>query len=124
MGRVLAWFRARDVLLLLIGLLIGAVFSWAVSAYYYRQASREAAEQEDLNHARHVVVAMAAQHPIRDSQDFEKRVAAYLEALRRGRADGRGVPVYRSDGSIGVLFSVELSDRLKLRERLWLSEPK
>ena len=118
MWRAIAWLTAREVVLLLVGVMLGALSSWAVSAHFSRQASREAAEQEDLNRARHVVTAMATLYPIRDSQDFEARVAAYLGALRRGRADGRGVPVYRSDGSIGVLFSEELSVRLKLSDKL------
>jgi hypothetical protein len=97
-----------DVILLVVGVILGALCSWGVTRYYYRQALRDAAEQEDRNGARAVVTAMAKLYPIRDSQDFEQRVARYLDALRRGRADGRGLPVYREDGSIGAQFSQKL----------------
>jgi hypothetical protein len=107
---------ARDVVLTVVGILVGSALSLGIGVYFYLRALHDTAAQEDINRARHVVAAMATLHPIRNSQDFEERVAAYLDALRRGRADGRGVPVYREDGSIGVLFSIEIAEYLKLGE--------
>lgn len=99
-----------------ISLLIGALLSWLVSYYFYQKAEKANAMREDETIARYFVLGMSQRYPFKDSRELESRIKSYLEALRRAKADGRGVPVYREDGSIGVDWSLKLSDSLKLND--------
>jgi hypothetical protein len=54
---------------------------------------------------------------VKDSKDLEQRVSAYLDALRRAKADGRGAPVYREDGSIAIDWSIKVGEQITISEK-------
>lgn len=56
---------------------------------------------------------MLPQHPVKDSYELRQRIDQYLSALRRTKADQKGTPVYRGDGSIGVDWSINLAENLR-----------
>ncbi len=116
--RLVQLLAMRDVVMVLVGTLLGTLLSGLVSLHFYRRASQDSAEQESRTIARHVVAAMLPQHPAKDSKEFEDRVQRYLAALTQARADGRGVPVYRQDGTIAVDWSLSFNEALQTTERL------
>lgn len=122
---MVAWIAAvevKDLLMLLVGVVLGGLLSFLASLYFYRRALRDSTAREEEAIARYVVAAMLLRHPPRDSQDVDRRVQTYLEALRRTKADKRGVPVYREDGSIGVEWSLSLpAEPLTLENAIVLS---
>jgi hypothetical protein len=99
------------ILNLVLSALIGALLSWAVTAYYYYKS-------EDENIARYSVAAMFHRCPVKDSRQYEARIGAYLDALARTKKDGRGVPVWREDCSIAVDWSLVVADTLSWKDRV------
>ena len=80
-----------------------------------QKALREAEANKDETIAQYVVAAMLPQHPVKDSYELRQRVDRYLDALRRTKADQRGAPVYRADGSIGVDWSINVGVNLSIK---------
>lgn len=101
----------RDILLLLIGVALG----WFGNYYFYQKARREADANKDETIARYVVAAMLPRHPVKDSYELRQRVDQYLVALRRTKADHRGTPVYRENGSIGVDWSISVGENISIK---------
>ncbi len=97
-------------------LFIGGLLGWLGNYYFYQKGEKANVMREDETIARYVVLAMSPRYPIKDSRELDRRVESYLDALRRSKADGRGVPVYRDDGSIGIDWSLKLNDSLQLNE--------
>ena len=98
----------------LVFLLLGALLSWVGNYYYYNKAQRGAEAAKDQEIARYVVAAMLSQHPVQDSYDLQQRIDQYLAALRRTKADHRGTPGYRENGSIGVDWSINIKENLSI----------
>jgi ATPase subunit of ABC transporter with duplicated ATPase domains len=83
-----------------------------------RKAFADAEANRDETIARYIVFAMLPQHPVKDSKELQQRVDQYLVALRRTKADHRGTPVYRENGSIGVDWSINLNETLGVKTRM------
>ncbi|MEX2222531.1 MAG: hypothetical protein WEG40_12105, partial [Candidatus Rokuibacteriota bacterium] len=99
-----------------VSLLLGVCLGWAGNYYFYQRNLADTAVQEDLRLAHYVVGAMLNQHPVKDSRELDERVGRYLDALRRTKADKRGVPVYRADGTIAVDWAMSIGDTIRLNE--------
>lgn len=104
----------KDLLILALGVFLG----WMGNYYFYRKGEEASAVREEENIARYVVLSMALRYPLKDSRDLDSRVKSYLDALRKTKADKRGVPVYRDDGSIGVDWSLSFEESVTLQESL------
>ena len=97
-------------------LLLGALLSWLGNYYYYSKAQRGAQAVKHQEIARYVVAAMLPQHPVKDSYELQQRIEQYLTALRRTKADHRGTPVYRENGTIGVDWSINIKEDLSIND--------
>lgn len=91
-----------------------AITLWVLSAvgtgvigYYVGAVLSRTDEQRAW--ARSYVLAMPERCRT-SSKDFEAQVQRFLEAAKRARADGRGIPVWREDCSIGAEYSITLSE--------------
>lgn len=95
----------------LVSLALSSAVSGVIGYYVGQYLNRSTEEEKD---ARYAVAAMLLRCPVKDSRDLDARVSAYLTALRRAKADGRGGPEWREDCSIGVNWSITISERIKL----------
>jgi len=128
--RILGAYKPRrDILLVLLGVVLGGGISWLGNFYYYQKAQhdadalhqralRDAEANKEETIASYVVAAMLPQHPVKDSYELRQRVDQYLVALRRTKADHRGTPVYRENGSIGVDWSINVGVGLSIKTEL------
>lgn len=97
----------RWVAVSLLSALIGAMVGYYFNGWMTR------GEHEDTT-ARWAVASMLQRCPVKDSTELEARKDTYLAALRRAKKDGRGVPVWREDCTIGAHYTVPLGDTLRL----------
>lgn len=95
----------------LASLLVSSLVSGAIGFYVGKYLGRSSEEEKIAQYA---VVAMLPGCPVKDSKELETRVATYLSALKRARADGRGAPVWREDCTIGVEWSITIPERIRL----------
>ena len=103
------------IVLCLTGILGGGLIGCLITTYYIRK-------QQDVKTAWLVVLAMSTQHPASDSRELQERVVKYLDALNRTKKDGRGVPVYREDGTIGVDWKLTISAVMKAKACVKIKE--
>jgi ABC-type antimicrobial peptide transport system permease subunit len=95
----------------LIGIIVGGLISWLVSRYYYKK-------QADAETAKYAVMAMLHNHPVKDSKELQQRIDKYRDALMRTKKDKRGIPVWRDDGTIGVDWSLSITDNINPHDSL------
>lgn len=104
--------------------ILAVLAQYGLSRIEGRQIRTEAQTREDRQIAQYAIAAMLPDFPVKDSKELDQRVTRYLDALSRARADGRGVPVVRQDGSIGVEWSITITDTIQLSGSLDPQGPK
>ena len=96
--------------------IVGIFITWLVTYVYYRKQSATDEKQKDEEIAKYVVMSMSHQYPVHNSQELRLRIDKYLDALKRTKEDKRGVPTYRGDGSIGVDWSLRITDTIHMSD--------
>jgi hypothetical protein len=91
------------------GIVCGAFINHAIESYLNR-------DKEDLYVARYNVENMPAQCKAKSSIELDQRIKDFVESMRRARANGKGIPVWREDCSIGAQFSLDFKERLDMNE--------
>lgn len=91
-----------------LGALVSFVILYPLESYFDRP-------REEENIARWAAASMYQRCPARDSREAEVRINTYLDALRRAKKDGWGVPIVRDDCSIGVHWSIEVKEKFHLK---------
>lgn len=89
----------------------------AVIGFYVGQYLDRPRQEREI--AQYTIATMLPRCPVKDSKELETRVAAYLGALKRTRPDGRGVPVWREDCTIGVDLGITITERIRLKGWAW-----
>ena len=92
-----------------IGIVFGALITHAVESYLNQ-------EKEERMLAMYYVANMPPQCKAKTSKELDQQIKTFVEAAKRGRPEGRGMPVWRDDCSIGAEFSLKLGERLGARE--------
>jgi len=92
------------------GIVGGGLVSWLITHQYHLRTKRTADEHRDRQTAFQTVTAMSSVMSWNNSTELGEKVDEYEACLKRARADGRGAPVIRGDGSIGVDWSLTLTE--------------
>lgn len=51
------------------------------------------------------------------SQELDDKVKRFKGALKKAKSDGRGIPVWRDDCSIGSNYSLTLKEQIGVKDR-------
>lgn len=94
-----------------IGVVFGAVITHRVDSYLDQS-------KDDAELARYYVASMPPYCKPSTSLELDDQIKRFVEATRRARAAGKGIPVWREDCSIGAHFSIQLKDEIKLKYNL------
>ena len=94
-----------------IGIVVGAIITHRVDNFLDQA-------KDDSELARYYVASMPPHCKPSSSLEFDDQIKRFVEATRRARAAGDGIPVWRNDCSIGAHFSVNLDDEIRLHDNL------
>ena len=74
--------------------------------------------KEEANLARYYVASMPTHCHPKTSLELDDQIKHFIEASRRARANGRGIPVWREDCSIGANYSITLEERAGIKDSI------
>jgi hypothetical protein len=93
----------------IVGVVVGAIITHQVDEFL-NQA------KDDTEMARYYVASMPTHCKPSNSLELDNRIKRFVEATRRARASGEGIPVWREDCSIGAHFSRSFKETLGVSE--------
>ncbi|MEQ1657016.1 MAG: hypothetical protein ABL960_15105 [Nitrospira sp.] len=105
-----SWPSLSKPLWWLVLVVFGAVINHGVEGYLN-------SEKEDQELAKYYVASMPLHCQPKTSMELDERIRRFVESTKRTRADGRGIPIWREDCSIGALFALEFEEQLRAKER-------
>ena len=98
--------------------LFGAIFGAIIGAFITHQIeSFLNREKDEADLAKYYVAAMPLHCKPKTSLELDEKIKRFIEATRRSRANGNGIPIWREDCSIGAQFSITLQEQLELKEK-------
>jgi len=96
-------FKKRAVLGIVL-LVVGLGLAWSFTYKGIRKA--------EIDDARYYVATTHCAHLPKNSREVQQSVDKYVDAKRRAKEDGRGVPIIRDDCSVGVDWSININELL------------
>lgn len=94
-----------------IGIMCGALITHWIESILNR-------EKEETDLARYYVAAMPSHCRPNSSRELDEQIKRFIEATRRARAAGEGIPVWREDCSIGADLSIKLHEQIGVKEEV------
>jgi hypothetical protein len=110
-SKIWANISALTLLGWLISAVVGAIISHFVEAYLSRS-------KKEADMAQYYVANMPIHCHPKASMELDEQVKRFIEASRRAKAGGRGIPVWRNDCSMGENFSITLEENMRFKETL------
>ena len=101
-SRLLGWFIAA---------VCGAIISNVVTNYLNRS-------KEETSLAQYYVAMMPTQCKPKTSKELDDKVKRFKEALKNAKSDGRGIPVWRDDCSIGTDYSITFKEQIGVKDMI------
>lgn len=103
------WPRVSKFSWWMIGVVFGAIITHQVDKFLDQA-------KDDTEMARYYVASMPSHCKPSTSIELDDRIKRFVEATKRARATGGGIPVWREDCSIGAHFSRIFNEKLGLGE--------
>jgi hypothetical protein len=92
----------------LVGVIVGAVLTHQIEGFLNR-------EKDESDLAKYYVASMPLHCKPKTSVELDAQIKQFIEATRRSKANGNGIPIWREDCSIGAQYSMNLQERLDFR---------